>query len=107
MSSSNYYFLTWIKISQESEQVVWYFHLFQNFPQFAVIHTVKVFSIDNEFFEFSFFFYDPMDVFNLISGSPAFTKSSLDIWKFLVHILLKPQFSSVQLLSCVQLFATL
>ena len=76
-------------------QVVWYSHLFKNFPQFVVIHTVKGFSIVNEadidvFLEFSCFFDDPMDVGNLISGSSAFSKSSLSIWKLTVHILLKP-----------------
>ena len=75
--------------------MVWYFNVFKNFPQFVVIHTVKGFSIVNEaevdvFLEFSCFFYDPTDVGNLISGSSAFSKSSLNIWKFLVHILLKP-----------------
>ena len=69
--------------------------LFKNFPQFIVIHTVKDFSVVNEaevdtFLEFSFFFYDPVDVGNLISGSYAFLKASLNIWKFLVHVLLKP-----------------
>ena len=68
---------------------------FNNFPQFVVIHTVKGFSIINEtevdvFLEFSWFFYDSMDVGNLISGSSTFSKSSLNIWKFTVHILLKP-----------------
>ena len=74
--------------------MVWYSHLFQNFPQFAVIHTVKDFSVVNEadvFLEFSCFFYDLADVGNLISGSSAFSKSSLYIWKFLVHVLLKPR----------------
>ena len=75
--------------------MVWYFHLLKNFPQFVVIHTVKGFSIVNEaeldvILEFSCFFYDPMDVGNLISDSSAFSKSSLYIWKFFVHILLKP-----------------
>ena len=75
--------------------MVWYAHLFQNFPQFVVIHTVKSFNIVNKAevdgcLEFSCFFNDPMDVCNLISGSSAFSKSSLNIWKFLVHILLKP-----------------
>ena len=75
--------------------MVWYSHLFKNFPQFVVIHTVKRFSIVNEaevdvFREFSCFFYDPVGVGNLISGSSAFSKSSLYIWKFLVHVLLKP-----------------
>ena len=76
-------------------KVVSYSHLFKNFPQFVVIHTVKGFSVVNEteidvFLEFSCFFYDPMDVGNLISVSSAFSKSSLNIWKFAVHILLKP-----------------
>ena len=74
--------------------VVWYFHLFQNFPQFIVIHTVKDFGIVNKaeidfFLAFSCFFYDPTDVGNLISGSSAFSKSSLNVWKFSVHVLLK------------------
>ena len=73
-------------------KVAWYSHLLKNFPQFVVIHTLKGFSIDNEaevdvFMEFPCFFYDPMDVGNLISDSSAFSKS---IWKFSVHILLKP-----------------
>ena len=93
MSSSDYCFLTCIQISQEAGQVVWYSHLFQNFPQFVVIHTAKGFGIVNKadvFLEFSCFFNDPADVGNLISGSFAFSKTSLNIWKFTVHILLKP-----------------
>ena len=75
--------------------MVWYSHLFHNFPQFIVIHTVKGFGIVNNaeidvFLELSCFFYDPADVGNLISGSSAFSKSSLHIRKFTVHILLKP-----------------
>ena len=75
--------------------MVWYSPLFQNFPQFVVIHTVKGCGIVNKaevdvFLELSCFFYDPADVGNLISGSSAFSKSSLNIWKFMVHILLKP-----------------
>ena len=73
--------------------MVWYSHLFQNFPQFVVIHTVKGFGIVNKadvFLELSCFFDDPTDVGNLISGSSAFPKSSLNIWSFMVHILLKP-----------------
>ena len=75
--------------------MVWYSHLFQNFPQFVVIHTVKGFDIVNKadvgvFLELSCFSDDPMDVGNLISGSSAFSKSSLNIWKFTVHVLLKP-----------------
>ena len=94
MSSSNCCLLTCIQISQEASQVVWYFHLFQNFPQFIMIHTVKGFGIVkkaevNVFLELSSFFSDPSDVGNLISGSSAFSKSSLNIWKFTVHLLLK------------------
>ena len=75
--------------------MVWYSHLFKNSLQFVLIHTVKGFSLVNEaevdvFLEFSWFFNDPMDVSNLISGSSAFSKSSLNIWKFMVHALLKP-----------------
>ena len=75
--------------------VVWYSHLFKNFPQFSVIHTVKGFSIVDDaeidiFLEFLCFLYDPANIGNLISGSSAFSKLSLYIWKFLVHILLKP-----------------
>ena len=75
--------------------MVWYSPLFQNFPQFIVIHTVKGFDIVNKseidvFLEVSGFFHDPADVGNLISGSSAFSKTSLNIWKFTVHILLKP-----------------
>ena len=87
-------FLTCIQISQEAGQVFWYFHLFKNFPQFVVIHTVKGFGVVNKakvdvFLELSCFFNDPVDVDNLISGSSVFSKSSLDIWKFSVHVLLK------------------
>ena len=75
--------------------MVWNSHLFKNFPQFIVIHTVKGFGIVNKaeidvFVELCCFFNDPADVGNLISGSSAFSKSSLNIWKFMVHILLKP-----------------
>ena len=95
MSSFNCCFLTFIQISQEAGQVVWYSHLFQNFPQFVVIYTVKGFGIINKaevmfFLEFSCFLCDPKDVDNVISGSSAFSKSSLNIWKFTVHVLLKP-----------------
>ena len=94
MSSSNYCFLTCIQISQEAGQVAWYFHLFKNFPQFVVIHTVQGFGTVNKaevdvFQELSCFSCNPMDVGNLISGSSVFSKSSLNIWKFTVHILLK------------------
>ena len=75
--------------------MVWYSHLFQNFPQLIVIHTVKGFGIVSKaeihvFQELSCFFDDPVDVGNLISGSSAFSKASLTIWKFMVHVLLKP-----------------
>ena len=75
--------------------MVWYSHLFQNFPQLIVIHTVKGFGIGNKaevdvFLELSGLFDDPSDVGNLISGSSAFSKTSLNIRKFMVHILLKP-----------------
>src|SRR5574341_1538957 len=95
MSSSNCCFWTCIQISWEAGQMVWYAHLFQNFPQFIVIHTVKGFGIVNKaeidvFLELSCFFDDSEDVVNLIFGSPAFSKSSLNIWKFTVHVLLKP-----------------
>ena len=101
MSSSNCCFLICIQVSQEADQVVWYSHLLKNFPQFVVIHTVKGFSVVNEaevdlFLEFSFFFYDPTDVGNLISGSSAFSKSNLYIWKFLVHVLLKPSLENFE-----------
>ena len=95
MSSSDCCFLSCIQIFQEAGQVLWYSHLFQNFPQFFVIHTVKGFGIVNEaevdvFLEFPSSLYDSVDFGNLLSGSSAFSKSSLNIWKFTVHILLKP-----------------
>ena len=82
-------------MSQEAGKVVWYSHLCENFLQFVVIHTVKVFSLVKEeevdvFLEFPCCFYDPVDVGNLISDSSAFSKSSLHIWKFSVHVLLRP-----------------
>ena len=94
MSGSECCFLTCIQVSQETDKVVWYSHLFKNFPQFVVIHTVKGFSILNNtevdfFLEFSCFLYYPMDVHNLIYGSSAFSKSSLNIWQFLIYVLLK------------------
>ena len=81
--------------------VVWYFHLLKSFPRFFVIHTVKGFSIVSEteadvFLELSFFFNDPMDVGNLTSGSSAFSKSSLNIWKFTVDVLLKPDLENFE-----------
>ena len=95
ISSSNYCFLTCIQISQKAGKVVWYSHLLRNFPQFVVIHTVKVFNIVNEaevdvFLELSCFFNDPTDVGSLISGFSAISKSSLNIWNFSVHVLLEP-----------------
>ena len=87
--------------------MVWYSHLFQNFPQFIVIHTVKGFGIVNQaeidvFLELSAFFHDPEDVGNLIYGSSAFSKTNLNIWKFTVHVLLKPglEILSITLLAC-------
>ena len=94
MSSSNCCFLTYIQISQESGQVIWYSHLFQNLPQFVGIHTVRGFGLVNKaeidvLLELSGFFDDPTDAGNLTSSSSAFSKSSLNIWNFTVHILLK------------------
>ena len=95
MSSSTCCFLTCIQVSQVAGQMVWYAHLLQNFPQFIVIHTVEGFGIVNKaeiyvFLELSCLFSDPMDIANLISGSSAFSKTSLNIWKLSVHVLLKP-----------------
>ena len=95
MSISNCCFLTCIQVSQEAGQVVWYSHLFQNFLQFIMIQTVKGFGIVNKaeidvFLELSCFLDDPADVGNLTSGFSAFSKTSVNIWKFMVHILLKP-----------------
>ena len=94
MSSSNCCFLTCIQISQKAGQVVWYSHLFQNFPQFAVIHIVKGFGVVNKaevdaFLELYCFFNDPAEAGNLVSGSSAFSKTSLNIWKFTLHVQLK------------------
>ena len=95
MSSSNCCFLTCIQISRKAGQVAWYSHLFQNFPQFIVICTVKGVGIVNKagidvFPELSCFSDDPVDVGNLISASSAFSKTSLNISQFSVHVLLKP-----------------
>ena len=81
--------------------MVWYSHLFQNFPQFIVIHSVKGFGIVNKaeidiFLELSYFFDNPTDVGNLISGSSAFSKSSLNIWQFYVHVMLKPDLDNFE-----------
>ena len=106
MSSSNCCFLTCIQVLQEGGKVLWYSHLFKNFPVF-VIHTVQGFCIDNEvkidvFLEFSCFFNDPVEVGNFVSGSAAFCKSSLYIWNFSVHILMKPSLKDFEhyLLAC-------
>ena len=101
MSSSICCFLTYIQVSQEAGQVVWYSHLLQNFPHFIVIHTVKSFGVVNKteidvFLELSCFFDDSGDIGNLISGSSAFSKTSLNIWKFSVHVLLKPGFENFE-----------
>ena len=84
-----------IQVSQEAGQVVWYSHLSQNFPQFIVIHIVKGFGLVNKaeihvFLELSCFFHDPEDVGNMISGSSAFSKTSLNVREVTVHVLLKP-----------------
>ena len=101
MSGSSCCFLTSIQISQEADKVIWYSHLLKNFPQFVVTHTVKSFSVVSEgevdvFLELSCFFDDPTDVDDLISGSSAFSKSSLNFWKFTVHVLLKPDLESFE-----------
>ena len=85
--------------------MVWYSHVLKNFPLFVVVHTVKVFHLVNKaevdvFLEFSCFFNDPKDVDNLISGSFSFSISSLNIWKFPVHILLKPGLENFEHLLC-------
>ena len=100
MFSSNCCFLAWIQISQESGKVVWYSHLLKSFPQFVVVHTVKGFGIVNKaevgaFLELSYSFDDPADVGNLISGSSAFSKTSLNIRKFAFHVLLKPGLENI------------
>ena len=97
MSSSNWCFLTCIQISQEAGQVVWYSHLSQNFPQFIVTHTVKGFDIVNKaevdvFLECFCFFDDSTDFGNLICGSSAFSKSILNVWKFMVHVIAEAWF---------------
>ena len=93
MSGSNCCFLTHIHVCQETSKVVWYSYHLKNFPQFVVVHTVKTFGTVNKagvdvFLKLSCFFYDLTDIGNLISGSSAFSKSSLNIWKFSVHVLL-------------------
>ena len=105
MSSSNCCFLTCIQISQEAGQVAWYSHLFQNCPQFIVIHTVKGFGIVNKaeidaFLELSYFFDYPGNIGNLISGSSAFSKTILSIWKFTYCWSLAWRILSITLLAC-------
>ena len=95
MSCSNCCFLTCVQVSQETGKIIWYSCLLKNFPYFVVIHTVKGFSVVNEaevdiFLEFPCFLYNPMNVVNLVSGSSAFSKPSLYIWKFSIQVLLKP-----------------
>ena len=95
MSDSNCCFLTCIQVSQETGKVVWYSRVFKNFPQFVVIHIVKGFNVVSEaevdvFLVLSCFFYDPMDVANLITDFSGFSKSSLYIWKFFVQMPLQP-----------------
>ena len=107
VSGSNCCLLTCIQISQEAGQVVWYFHLFKNFPQFVVIHTVKGFGIVNkaeiDYFLKNFLVFLMIQQMLAISGSSAFSKSSLNIWKFMVHASLKPGLNNFEhyLLVCV------
>ena len=96
-----------MQVSQEAGNVVWYSYFFKNTPQFVVIRTLTGFSVVNEaevdvFLELSCFFDDPVDVGSLISGSSAFSKSSLYIWKFSVHMVYKPSLKdlSITLLAC-------
>ena len=88
-------FLNHIQVSQETGKMVWYSHLSKSFPQFVMIHTVKGFSVVDEkeidvLLKFPYFLYNPVNVGSLISSSSSFSKPGLDIWKFLVHIMLKP-----------------
>ena len=101
MSHSNCCFLSCIQVSQEAGKVVWYSRLFKNFPQFVVIHTVKGFNIVSEaevdvFLEFCCFSCDPTDIGNLISSSSTFSTYNLNVWKFLVHVLLKPSLENFE-----------
>ena len=98
MSSSNCCFLTCIQTSQEAGQVVWYSHLLKNFPQFVMIHTVNIVNKTevDVFLWLSCLCDDPTDVDNLTSGSSAFSKFSLNIWKFTVQVVLKPGFENVE-----------
>ena len=101
ISGFNCCFLTFIQVSEESGKVVLYSHLLKNLPQFVAIHTFKGFGVVNEaevgvFLEFSCFLDDQTDVGNLISGSSAFSKISLNIRKFMVHVLLKPGLENLE-----------
>ena len=101
LSRSTCCLLTCVQVSQEAGKEVWYFHLLKNFPKIAVIHRVKGFSTVSEaevyvFLEFPCFFYGPADVGNLISGSSAFSKSRLNIWKLSVHVLLRPDLENFE-----------
>ena len=100
MSSSNCCFLTCIQISQEAGQVVWYFHFFQNFPVYCDPHSQGFYTVNKAeidvFLELSCFFDDPVDVGNLISAFSAFSKTTLNIWKFMVHVLLKPDLENFE-----------
>ena len=101
MSGSNCCFLTWIQVSQETGRVVWYILISFRIFHFVVVHTVKGFSIVNEaevdvFLESPYFLCDPVNVGNLISGSSAFSKPSLYIWKFSIHVLLKPSLKNFE-----------
>ena len=92
--------------------MVWYSHLFQNFPQFIVIHTVEGFGVVNQaeidvFLEYFCFFSDPAEVVNLISGSSAFSKTSFNIWKFTVHVLLKAGLENFEHYSLVYEMSTI
>ena len=112
MPGSNHCFLTCIQVSQEAGKVIWYSHLLKNAPQFDVIQTVKGFSIVTEaevdvFLEFPCFSYDPTNVGKLISGSSAFSKSSLNIWKFSVYLLLKPSLENFECVNWLQLCGSL
>ena len=101
MYSSNYCFLTCIQISQKADQMLWYSHLFQNFSQLVVIHKARGFRVVSKaevdvFLELSCFFNDTVDVDHLISGSSAFLKSNLNIWKCTVHVLLMPRMENFE-----------
>ena len=105
MSRSNCCFLTYIQISQEAGKVIWYSPLLKNFPQFAVTYMVKGFRVVKKaevdiFLELSCFFNDPVDVGNLISASSVFSKYSMNIWKFSVHILLKSDLENFEHYFC-------